>query len=319
VGRLLRRLLLPRDFADLLLQSDMLVFDVDRAMAAVPWEVMQCNQDQPLTELERSCPEEPSDPRFVSLEMQVARQLRTTLSPAPHPDVEPSGQVEALVICDPDDSLEHARAEGETVAAQLRRLGCCVRLLAGSRGGAGADAATRSAVIDLLSSRRRPLDILHYAGHGDFDAEDPTRVGWVFADGILGPNEMRLALSAVPPQLVVSNSCLTGRVSETRLGDPRGRRRDTWDELGLIPALADIFFQQGGRHFIAANRVIYDQGAVDFATAFYQRLLAPPGDRLGAAVLAARRALFAQEHLYGPLWAAYHHYGDPTARLRAVR
>ena len=25
-----------------------------------------------------------------------------------------------------------------------------------------------------------------------------------------------------------------------------------------------------------------------------------------------------RESLYGPLWAAYHHYGDPSARLRAA-
>lgn len=317
VGRLLRRLLLPSDFKELLFRSDTLVFDVDRAMAAVPWEVMQCEPDQPLTEFQRSCPEEPAEPKHLALEMQVARQLRTTLSPSPQPDFEPTGQLEALVVCDPDDSLEHARAEGEGVAALLRELGCCVRLLAGSRGGAGADAATRSSVIDLLSSRRRPLDILHYAGHGDFDAEDPTRVGWVFADGILGPNELRLALSAIPPQMVVANSCLTGRVSETRQG--RRGARESWDELGLVPALADIFFQQGIRHFIAANRVIYDQGAVHFATTFYRQLLARAGERVGGAVLAARRTLHRQESLYGPLWAAYHHYGDPTARLRAVR
>ncbi len=317
VGRLLRRLLLPRDFSELLFRSDVLIFDVDRAMAAVPWEVMQCEPDQPLTEFQRSCPEEPGDPKHLAIEMQVARQLRTTLSPSPQADFEPTGQLEALVVCDPDDSLEHARAEGEQVAALLRELGCCVRLLAGSRGGAGADAATRSSVIDLLSSRRRPLDILHYAGHGDFDAEDPTRVGWVFADGILGPNELRLALNAIPPQMVVANSCLTGRVSETRLG--RRAARGTWDELGLVPALADIFFQQGVRHFIAANRVIYDQGAVQFATTFYRQLLARSGERVGAAVLAARKSLYQQENLYGPLWAAYHHYGDPTARLRADR
>jgi pimeloyl-ACP methyl ester carboxylesterase len=317
VARLLRRLLLPRDFRDLLYRSDALIFDVDRAMAAVPWEIMQCGADQPLTETQLTCPEEPEEPRHVALEMLVARQLRTTLSPSPQPDFEPTGQLEALVVADPDDSLEHARAEGQAVAALLRQLGCCVRLLSGSKGGDGAEPASRSAVIDFLASRRRPLDLLHYAGHGDFDPADPSRVGWVFADGILGPNELRLALEAMPPLMVVSNSCLTGLLSETRRG--RTAKSDTWDELGLVPALADIFLQQGVRHFIAANRPIYDQGAVDFATMFYRTLLAPPGAFVGDAVRAARRALHAQEEMYGPLWAAYHHYGDPSARLRPGR
>jgi hypothetical protein len=315
VGRLLRRLLLPRDFRDLLL-SDRLIFDVDRAMAAVPWEVMQFDPGTPGVQEPETCPEHPADPQPVALKMRVARQLRTTLSPSPRPDVEPTGPLDVLVVADPDDSLEHARAEGQSVAALLRQLGCCVRLLSGSRGGAGAEAATRSSVIDLLASRRRPLDLLHYAGHGDFDPVNPARVGWFFADGILGPDELRLALEAMPPSMVVSNSCLTGLLSETRRSRPT--RSETWDELGLVPALADIFFQHGVRHFIAANRVIYDQGAVQFATTLYRRLLAPPSE-VGEAVLAARNALHSQEELYGPLWAAYHHYGDPSARLRTVR
>jgi hypothetical protein len=278
--------------------------------------VIQCDPGIQGAEQTDACPERPADPSHVGLKIRVARQLRTTLSPSPRPDVEPSGPLEVLVVADPDDSLEHARAEGHALAALLRQLGCCVHLLAGSRGGDGADPATRSTVIDLLASRRRPLDLLHYAGHGDFDPADPGKVGWFFADGILGPDELRLALEATPPVMVVSNSCLTGLLSETRLG--KRAKSDTWDELGLVPALADIFFQQGVRHFIAANRVVYDEGAAEFATTLYRKLLAPPAE-VGDAVLAARVALAGQEHLYGPLWAAYHHYGDPSARLRAIR
>ena len=37
------------------------------------------------------------------------------------------------------------------------------------------------------------------------------------------------------------------------------------------------------------------------------------GSSFGNAVLAARKALWRQRHLYGPLWAAYQHYGDPSS------
>lgn len=315
VGRLLRRLLLPREFRELL-QSDRLILDVDRAMAAVPWEVMQCDPGISGAEASAGCPEAPEDPLHVGLVMRVARQLRTTLSPAPHPDVEPSGQFDVLVIADPDDTLEFARAEGHTIAALLGELGCCVQLLAGSRGGEGAEPATRSSVIDLLASRRRPLDLLHYAGHGDFIPASPGKAGWFFADGVLGPDELRLALGTMAPAMVVSNSCLTGLLSETRLG--AARASGTWDELGLIPAFADVFLQQGVRHFIAANRPIYDDGAVEFATTFYQRLLGTSAEA-GDAVRVARLRLHGQQDRFGPLWAAYHHYGDPTARVERER
>jgi hypothetical protein len=32
---------------------------------------------------------------------------------------------------------------------------------------------------------RGDFDLVHYAGHGDFDEQEPDRVGWLFAGGLL--------------------------------------------------------------------------------------------------------------------------------------
>jgi hypothetical protein len=54
-----------------------------------------------------------------------------------------------------------------------------------------------------------------------------------------------------------------------------------------------------------------------FAEVFYTALF-QSGDTLGAAVKAARNALYARRTEwgeFGTVWGAYQHYGDPTRRL----
>jgi hypothetical protein len=142
VARLLRRILLPRDFHDLLYRSDALIFDVDRAMAAVPWEIMQCDTDQPLTETQRSCPEQPEEPKHVALEMLVARQLRTTLSPSPQPDFEPTGNSSTRGGRRRRQPYR-ARAQGQAVAALLGGSAAASGCSPGA-GGDGSEAASRA-------------------------------------------------------------------------------------------------------------------------------------------------------------------------------
>ena len=48
--------------------------------------------------------------------------------------------------------------------------------------------ADRLEVLSLLL--RGDYDLVHYAGHGDFDPAKPDRVGWVFARGLLTPGEI---------------------------------------------------------------------------------------------------------------------------------
>jgi CHAT domain-containing protein len=148
------------------------------------------------------------------------------------------------------------------------------------------------------------FDILHYAGHGDFDAAQPDRVGWVFKSGLLTARELA-GLQA--PRLVVANACLSARTSTKP------------DRADLLPSLADEFFRRGVRDYVGTAWEVNDEGAVTFAERLYEALLRPPGAPLGEAVREARRALWRQRSLFGSLWAAYQHYGDPAARLGTKR
>jgi hypothetical protein len=330
-ARLLRRLLVPPDLRVLLSGASQLVLDVDRAMAAVPWEVMQVDSD----ELMSSMVQVDAPIVHLGLARPIARQLRTALSPSNGTEVQGRGPLRALIIGDPGDpdrgeSLPGARAEALAVQALLQSLGVEVKLLLGAPGhnaankpGETYEAATRSSVIDLLSRRTRRYDLLHYCGHGVFDEADPSESGWLFADGVLGPNELRLALENGAPPLILANACLSGRLAakqkeQLRMTKEHSVTMDTWSEFGLVPGLADAMLQYGARNFIGTCREISDEGAVKFADVFYRRVIPSTSEAepVGAALLAARDALYGEREKYGSLWATYQHFGNPAWRMR---
>jgi hypothetical protein len=321
-ARLLRRLLVPPDLRALLNGASQLVLDVDRDMAAVPWEVMQVDADDMM--VTGSAELEPTVVH-LGLARPVARQLRTSLSPVSTTVMTGRGPLRALIIGDPGDpargeALPGARREALAMTALLASQQVDVDLLLGAPGHTdGHPAATRSAVIDMLSRRAAPYDILHYCGHGVFDPADPSESGWLFADGVLGPNELRLALELGAPPLILANACLSGRLAEPT-PKPGANAADTWTEHGLVPGLADAMLQHGTRNFIGTCREISDEGAVRFAEVFYRRVLPneTEAEPIGAALLAARDALYAERNTYGSLWATYQHYGNPAWRIRPV-
>ena len=170
----------------------------------------------------------------------------------------------------------------------------------------GVKPADRLEVLSLLL--RGDYDLVHYAGHGDFDPEKPDRVGWVFAGGLLTPGE--IARMERVPTIIVSNACLSARTSQVLEG---GRDvEETRSEAGLLPSLADEFFKLGVRNYVGTAWEVNDVGAEVFAQEFYGALAQGQVVRGGRARRAARRS-GASRGTYGALWAAYQHYGDPSS------
>ena len=306
---MLVRLLVPHDFRSVLDRGPF-VFEVDRPMAQIHWEMCACKVGAE------------GDAQPLSIAAPVARQLRTTYSPAPVRMLSLDRAVRVLVIGDPGDpdeqlDLPGARREALAVLDLLRarareaggRLEVEARIGAPSvpREGPLADvpAADRLEVLYLLM--KGGWDVVHYAGHGDFDPDRPDRVGWLFAGGLLTSGELGRLEEA--PRLVVANACLSGLTSQVSEGG--GRVEQTKSEAALLASLADEFFHLGVRNYVGTAWEVNDLGAEQFATALYDGLLA--GNRVGDAVLAARRLLWGQRDLYGALWGAYQHYGDPTS------
>jgi len=309
-GTFLLRLVVPREFRPLLAQEDRFVFEVDRTTAKIHWEMLARDLSAPLE----------AEP--LGVQVEVARQLRTTYSPPPIEARRREGPLRALVVGDPGDPAEgHDLPGARDEALRVREilLGHRVEVTAligapnSPRRGLPRDVAPATRVEVLSQLMHGRWDILHYCGHGDFDPGDPTRVGWVFAGGLLTAREIE-RLDEVPA-LIVANACLSGRTSQALEGGRRVERARS--ESGLLPSLADEFFRLGVRNYVGTAWEVNDVGAVEFAKAFYETLLAEDAARrtVGEAMGAGRRALHGRSRSFGKLWAAYQHYGDPAAKV----
>ena len=305
--RLLYHLLVPAEFRDVL-RSGPFVFEVDRKLARVHWEMLARvgSAGGPQTPLSVSAP--------------LARQLRTQYSPSPLPPRPPRDRLRALVIGDPGDpakgeDLPGAQREALTVAALLTERGVTVETRVGApsvpREGPLQDVrpADRLEVLGLLLDGG--FDLLHYSGHGDFDPDDPRRAGWLFETGLLTSGEIGRIEHV--PSIVVANACLSANTSGALAGSPSAD--EARSEAGLLPSLADEFFRLGVRDYVGTAWEVNDVGAELFAETFYEALLPKrggDGTSFGEAIQEARRALWDRREAFGALWAAYQHYGDPT-------
>ena len=311
---ILTRLLLPREFRQWIGQSGgrPVVFEVDRAMAEIPWETLHREHQG-------------QESAFLALRVPVSRQIRSTYSPAPTVAGRRSGIRRALVVGDPGDpergdELPGARREAISVAQVLALAGVKVTLLIGAPNAPLAEPlnvdgpsieirpATR---VELISELLRGnYDLLHYAGHGAFDERHPERAGWLFSGGMFTGAELS-QVDEIPP-LIVANACLSARTAvQEGEADAASRRRET----ALVASLADEFFKRGARHYIGTAWTVDDEGAIAFAERLYTALLAGPAVSLGEAVLKGRQELYEMRDDFGQLWAAYQHYGDPNGGL----
>jgi hypothetical protein len=282
-GSGLARLLLPASVREGLatMQQRPLVVVHDGAGSRVPWETLRVGDTHPALAggLTR---------RFASETLTVARWNEHRA---------PGTKLQVLMVVDPTLDLPGAADEGAALSRMLRAGGAAVELLSGA-------AATRHALLREFGSGRH--DVLHFAGHGFFDAGDPGRSGIVCA----GQEVLRggdLDGLANLPALVFFNACEAARVRKPHHASGArlfAFRRST--------SVAEAFLGGGVANFLGTHWPVGDQAALAFSTSFYRQLL--DGELLGDCVLAARRRVL---ELGSIDWADYVLYGSPDFRVPA--
>ncbi len=287
-GQLLATYLIPQDFRQLIDDADSLTLILDRSTSSFPWEMACLRSTRGVT--------------FFGPDLKLTRQFRTMLS---SPGLPPplNRALKVLVIADPapepEFQLPGARREGREV----------VRVLNHFKKKMGSDIT----VVDRIGSMEcdpieilallliEEFDVVHYAGHGVFDEENPSRSGWVFGEGrILSAKEIFRARRV--PRLVFANACFSAVIRErkTMTADQKSRR---------LAGLAEAFFERGIQNYIGAGWPVDDEPAVEFATVFYENALL--AQTLADSLAAARKKIMGQ----GSTWGAYQHYGQVNAQL----
>lgn len=324
-GQFLQRLIVPRELRDRLMTAAPLVLILDATTARVHWEMVAQPQlpgrTQTLT---------PGDieGRFLGTARGLTRQLRTGFAPPPEPPPPPRRTLRVLIVADPaaDQRLPGAEEEGMAVARLFESFNRLyqseenrvevVRLF-------GPGEATRTNVLRTIMAES--FDVLHYAGHAQYDEEDPASSGWIFTGGdILSAHELN-RIDRIP-KFVFSNACESGITPD----------RSSMRTAALAPGFAEAFFARGVANFVCTAWPVDDLAAQVFALRLYGHLLgiAPmvdePGgygattgrDRLDpegpqAMHVAMNRARLAIMNTPNGVrtWGAYQHYGNPYFRL----
>ncbi len=146
------------------------------------------------------------------------------------------------------------------------------------------------------------VDILHFAGHGTFDASQPNESGLPFVDGsVLRPQDLQGRLRTRIGQdrpLVFLNACWSGQQgwSFTRAGG----WADRWVRICGCGA------------FVAPMWPVRDSLALEFAKSFYEALA--DGATFGQAARQARENV-RKLNPGDPSWLAYSVYADVNGRL----
>lgn len=285
LGLTLFELLVPNGLKSQTDAQASLVLVVDSEAAQYPWEL--------LAERTRD------NPRPIALEKGLIRQFKTANF---RPNPQAARDQFALVIGDPKNSfsqLPGAKREAEAVAEKLRQYFDPNKVIA--RIG---EANTATDVINELFAHE--YNIIHLAGHGDYQPNEPAQSGMVLSDNLrLSAAELRQMRTV--PDLVFINCCHLGRIDQQAKPGLHVR-----DPHRLAASVAEELINMGVKAVVAAGWAVDDGAAETFAATFYDQLLT--GATFGDAVLAARKEVHAQ-HGTVNTWGAYQCYGNPGFTL----
>ncbi len=274
-----------------------LVIVHDREASRVPWETLRVAGVHPALEggLSR---------RYASEGLSVARWRDERVA---------DGATSVLMVVNPTLDLPGAAEEGAALRETLLGAGAMVSLVEGA-------AASRARVLREMGSGE--YDVLHFAGHGFFDADDPGASGLVCANGTVLRGSDLDGISSLPA-LVFFNACEAARVRRpgrtvrgNRTGGVGGHgvtgrsMRARLFGLRRSSSLAEAILDGGVANFVGTHWPVGDESALAFSTSFYAGLLG--GARLGETMRQARRKVLAAGSID---WADYVHYGNPGFRL----
>jgi CHAT domain-containing protein/AAA ATPase-like protein len=246
----------------------------------IPWELIK--------PFDGSLPDDVLDDEFLCLQFELTRWLSGDRAPVPLSEL----RARRLACILTATSLPKAGEEKAFLAE-----------LAQARPGVeDASPVLSSASAAEAFLEAGGVDLLHFAGHGTFDAAQPNESALPFPDGsVLRPTDLQGPLAARIAQdrpLVFLNACSVGQQSWslTRLGG----WVDRWVRICGCGA------------FVAPLWPVRDSLALEFARTFYNALAS--GETFGQASRSAR--LHVRKLAPGnPSWLAYSIYADVHGRL----
>ena len=262
IGRMLRDVFLGRQGREVLAAAapTAVLLMVDETVIHLPWEMMLDGAGAPLvlTPFGRVVTTRGVRPpgRDLSTEDPTVRILAVE---NPTEDLAATERVLAVI-----DSLRDRSTDLTVEVITLERK----------------DATRRNVAAALAANE---IDIVHFAGHGRFDAEQPEDSAVVLADGLLTDDHVLKLRWTRPPFIVINSSCESARAAAGRRIVTTGRRSN---------GLAAAFLGRGVEAYLGHYFLVDDLAAATFSEAFYATLL--ERRNVGTAVQTARERALAR-------------------------
>jgi len=298
IGQLLWNHLLSRAIKVKLKDSQpcALTLFLDEELICIPWELIFDGGD------------------FLGLKFSLGRLIRSqgdSTSPQ-YRDLKDS--LKMLILANPSGDLKSAYLEGLNIKNQFSHKTKKVQV------------DFKSTHIDKHYVKKNicDYDLVHFAGHCEFDKPGAKDNGWVLSDGMFKVEDiLKMGQGCSLPALVFSNSCHSAQVHPARGRTPEasdGCRKQPASN-GVNPDLIDSEYQRanygmasaflfaGVRHYIGSIRKIEDNASLVFALEFYTKLIS--GVSVGESLRLAKLKLVKEYGLGGLHWVNYLLYGDP--------
>ena len=268
-------LLIPNDFKMAVRNQQNLLLILDEVTAGYPWEMLQDVSVQALP---------------LATSVGMVRQLSTDEF---RPGVNYTMDLRALVIGNPNTqgflpSLSGAREEAVLINTLFNDNGYET---------VSSNEESSSAIIKKMFSA--DYRIMHLAGHGMFNPDDPDTSGMVIGPDVFLTTKEIEQLSCVP-ELVFINCCHLGNTNA--LSEEASQNR-----YKLAANLGTQLIKIGVKVVIAAGWAINDAAAKQFTKDFYEKMF--EGATFGDALKEARKNCF-ESYPNSNTWGAYQCYGD---------
>ncbi|MFH0814375.1 MAG: CHAT domain-containing protein, partial [Pseudomonadota bacterium] len=257
-------------------EAEDLIVNIDDQLVQIPWELLYDGK------------------QFFCQRFNMGRLVKTRQAVGSVRIRRVERPLKMLILSDPQNNLPNSHQEGLKLTGVVEKEGELVT----------ANHKTGTVKIDEVRKSLCYYDVIHYAGHADYDPSDPSQSGWLLSDGKFTSHEITCVDRIRPlPALVFSNACHSGQTEEWKI-DQKFEDR--------IYGLANAFLLSGVQHYLGTFWEIQDEPGLLFALEFYQELL--KGNTIGEAVRNAREALIKKYGEETIVWASYMLYGDPTYR-----
>lgn len=274
-------LLIPNDFKRYSEDLKNILWILDLESAQYPWELMQNTVDDK---------QKPIAVRSGMLRQLSVSNYRT--------NIRTNKQISsAFVVGDTESDLAPlpgAQVEAREVDNILKNNGFSSDLKI---------KATPSEIITSLFEK--DYQIIHLAGHGEFNPDEPQSSGMVLGKNVfLTPAIINQLMTL--PELVFINCCHSGAQEETSTDHSKNYHQ-------LAANIGTQLIKMGVSAVVVAGWAVDDTAALTFSKAFYRRLFS--GYNFGEAVQKAREITY-DDHPNSNTWGAYQCYGDPFFEIR---